>query len=121
MHNFGPLTGSDSRGLYGPRSDTTFQTRFGLPVCDVSSKLCFTTLPVASLLAVPPHIDSATLDERAEVFGALASETVRNGGFAGAAAEKHDVHEGQNAPGLAGSGVAKTLFLFSVFAQTTYT
>ena len=41
-------------------------------------------------------------------------------GFAGAAAEKTDAHEGRNAPGPAGSGASKTI-IFLCFRQTTYT
>ena len=60
---------------------------------------------------MPPHIDSVRLHGRAEVFDAVVADTVQNGGLAGAPAEKHDAHESQHAPGPAGSGATKTIFL----------
>ena len=68
-----------------------------------------------SLLTVPPHIEAAIRDDGADVFGALTAESIRNSGFSGAAAEKHDASEGQNAPGPDGSGGSKTI-VFCVFS-----
>ena len=66
---------------------------------------------------MPPHIDSATLDERAEVFGALAAETVQHGPFSGAAAEKDVASEGQHAPGPAGPVPSQTV-CFQMFPKS---
>ena len=80
------------------------------------SKLRFATPPDTSLLAVPPHIDSAILDESNYVFGALVAETLQNGPFFGPAAEKDVASEAQNAPGPAGPGAAQT-FCFHVLLK----
>ena len=116
---FGPLTRFRVRRLGRAGWDMTFRTRFGAPVREVCSNLRFGTPPDASLLVAPPHIDSATLDERAEVFDAVAAESVQTGGFVGAAAEKHDASEGQNSPGPSGSEASKSLVFFVVFVQAT--
>ena len=61
------------------------------------------------------------LDESKDYFGSLAAETFQNGRFAGAAAEKHNVPEGQHAPGPAVSGAANiySLAVFSLRRNTT--
>ena len=65
----------------------------------------FAPLPDTSLLAVPPHVEAAALDDGAEVFCALVVETVQKYKFSVAAAEKDSAYEGQN-------GGSKTLFLY---------
>ena len=77
--------------------------RFGLPVC--TSLLVFPR---------PPHSD--TVVKGAELFDALAAESIKNGPFSGAAAEKEVRSEARGAPVSGGSGASKT-FCFQVFLK----
>ena len=99
-----------------PGSHTNFRASFGIPVRDMCSKLRFAPPPYTSLLAVPPFVDSGSLGEGVQVFGALAAEIVEKRPFSGAAAEKDVASEGQNAPGPAGPGAAQT-HCFPMFSK----
>ena len=59
MHHFGPLIRFPSGRFPQTGSGTTFRNRFGVPVRDMCLKQRFRSPPVASLLAMPSHIDSA--------------------------------------------------------------
>ena len=103
---------------FNPAVDRAGSTRrFGF-VSLFPSMTCAQTglsaLPDNSLLTAPPHIEAAPRDDGAEVGGALAAESICNSGFSGAAAEKHDASEGQNAPSPDGPGRLKTIVFVCV-------
>ena len=56
-----------------------------------------------------PRLDSASSCEGAYVFSALAAESIQNGPFSGAAAEKDIASEAQNAPAPGGPGASQTV------------
>ena len=111
---FGPLPRFVHR--LGARAgfNTILTTRFGLPVRTHVLKRRFGPPVYTSLFGVPPRPHSAPLGEGAVVFGALAAETVQNGLFFEAAAEKDVASEAQNPPAPGGPGASQT-FCFQVF------
>ena len=68
MHNLTPLPQLGAGRFAETGFRTISATRFGLLVRDVCSKKRFATPPGALVLAVSPHIDSATLAEWAADF-----------------------------------------------------
>ena len=120
LYNFGPLPRFGSGRLVEVGSDTTCQTRFGVPVREMCSKQRFGTPPDASLPAALPHIDLVTLTKLITVW-MPSLQTLQNSGFSNAAAIQHHARESLNAHGPAASGALKTRICFSLVAQTTYT
>ena len=67
-------------------------------------------------MGVRPRVDSTTFGKLCLVFDALAAESVENGPFSGAAAEKDVASEARNAPVPGGPGASKSR-CFQLFLQ----
>ena len=83
-----------------------FATRFNHPV-RTYVKNCVRAAAIYLTFGGVPHFDSASLRKGAQVFPALAAESIQSGPFSGAAAEKDIASEARNAPVPGGSNVSE--------------
>ena len=99
IHNFLTLRRFVNRIAAQTGFNTIFATRFGFPVrTRVQKKTSFraTGLYVTGCVSLTPTF--VFLRKGAELFGALAAESIQNGPFSGAAAEKDVRSDARDAP-----------------------